>query len=403
MKLLFLRKRNVYWNFNPFLYGFLCLLLITFSVFSMTIVETPAKTVKQLQKQQQQVKQQHQGIVQEKNHLTNLEKEAQKRLGGLEKNLQVTNSNIADSEKRLQQAQKRLQQLQTELAIAYNSYKERQNSTVARLRFLQRSPIEQGWSVLLQSHDINDFLSRRRQLKLVYDADQKILNKLTVEASKIKKQSTSVESKKNEIALIRQQLLTQKSDYETYSHVEEQLITRLNSDRNALEAAQTQLENDSRSLGKLIQQKIAEAKARELAKARSKRIWIRGSGIMAFPTNAPISSPYGYRTHPILGYRRLHTGMDFAASYGSNIRAADSGIVIYSGWYGGYGKAVIINHGNSITTLYGHNSKLYVSEGDRVKRGQPISAVGSTGLSTGPHLHFEVRKNGTPINPANYF
>ncbi len=94
--------------------------------------------------------------------------------------------------------------------------------------------------------------------------------------------------------------------------------------------------------------------------------------------------------------------MDFAAGYGSTIRAADSGTVLYSGWYGGYGKTVIINHGKGITTLYGHSSKLYVNAGESVKRGQAISAIGSTGLSTGPHLHFEVRKNGTPVNPANY-
>ncbi|MEM7555385.1 MAG: peptidoglycan DD-metalloendopeptidase family protein [Cyanobacteria bacterium P01_A01_bin.84] len=403
MKLLFLRERNVFRNLNPFLCGLLCFLLITFSVFSITIVSTPAQTIKQLRQQQQQVKQKSQNINQEKNHLTILEKEAQERLGGLEKNLKITNNNIEDSQKRLQQAQQRLEELQTQLAIAENYYKERQNSTVARLRFLQRSPIDKGWAVLLQSHDMNDFFSRRRQLKLVYNADQQILNKLTLQASKIKQQRTDVEFKKNEIALIRQQLLAQKTDYETHTQVQEKLIARLNSDRNALEAAQAQLEKDSLGLGRLIQQKVAEAKAREIAKARSKRIWIRGSGIMAFPTDARISSPYGYRTHPVLGYRRLHTGMDFAASYGTNIRAANSGTVIYSGWYGGYGKAVIINHGKGITTLYGHNSKLYVSEGDTVKRGQPISAVGSTGLSTGPHLHFEVRKNGTPVNPANYF
>ncbi|MEO0686911.1 MAG: M23 family metallopeptidase, partial [Cyanobacteria bacterium J06649_11] len=132
------------------------------------------------------------------------------------------------------------------------------------------------------------------------------------------------------------------------------------------------------------------------------RNFVRGSGIMAFPSDGYISSPYGWRSHPILGRGRLHTGIDFAANYGSTIRAADSGTVLYSGWYGGYGKTVIINHGKGISTLYGHSSKLYVKSGENVKRGQPIAAIGSTGFSTGPHLHFEVRKNGTPVNPAKY-
>jgi murein DD-endopeptidase MepM/ murein hydrolase activator NlpD len=106
--------------------------------------------------------------------------------------------------------------------------------------------------------------------------------------------------------------------------------------------------------------------------------------------------------HPILGYQRFHSGIDFGADYGTVINAADSGTVIFAGWYGGYGNAVIINHGGSITTLYGHTSELYVAEGQTVQRGQAIAAVGSTGLSTGPHLHFEVRQNGDPVDPAAY-
>jgi murein DD-endopeptidase MepM/ murein hydrolase activator NlpD len=91
-----------------------------------------------------------------------------------------------------------------------------------------------------------------------------------------------------------------------------------------------------------------------------------------------------------------------AASYGSTIRAADSGQVIFSGWYGGYGQAVIIDHGGGLSTLYAHASRLLVSEGQSVQQGQAIAAVGSTGLSTGPHLHFEVRRNGNPINPRDF-
>lgn len=200
---------------------------------------------------------------------------------------------------------------------------------------------------------------------------------------------------------MRQQLLAQKADYQTQADLQQELIGRLNSDRLALEAAQTQLEKDSQAITTLIQQKVAQAEARAKTNSRNSVI-IRGTGMFAYPTDAPTSSPFGWRVHPILGYRRFHSGQDFAASYGSTIRAADSGTVIFAGWYGGYGNAAIIDHGNGISTLYGHTSQLYVSEGQTVKRGQAIAAVGSTGLSTGPHLHFEVRKNGTPVDPMNY-
>jgi murein DD-endopeptidase MepM/ murein hydrolase activator NlpD len=120
------------------------------------------------------------------------------------------------------------------------------------------------------------------------------------------------------------------------------------------------------------------------------------------PANGRLSSRYGVRYHPILHRRKLHTGDDIAAGYGSSIKAAKGGRVLYSGWKKGYGNTVIIDHGGGVTTLYGHASKLDVKAGQPVKGGQTIANVGSTGYSTGPHLHFEVRKNGKPINPTPY-
>ncbi len=383
----------------------LCFLLVFHPLLSVNAASTVvANSIDSLKQQQQQIDRQRQNVKQERDRLTNLKQEAKKRLTGLENNLKVTNTNLKDSEFRLQQAINLLQSLQADLATAEIAFREQQQAAIARLRYLQRSPMRQGWAVLLQSQNFNDFLSRRQQLKLVYQADQKNLVKLTEQAQQIEQQKTQVEGTKNEIFLIRQQLLAQKADYQTQASLQENLIQRLNSDRTALDAAQKQLERESQEIATLIQRKIAEAQAREAAaKANSrKNIFVRGTGIFAYPSNGRLSSPFGWRIHPVLGYRRFHGGLDFAASYGSKIRAADTGTVIFSGWYGGYGKTVIINHGNGISTLYGHSSDLYVREGQTVKRGQAIAAVGSTGLSTGPHLHFEVRKNGTPVNPANY-
>lgn len=129
---------------------------------------------------------------------------------------------------------------------------------------------------------------------------------------------------------------------------------------------------------------------------------IIGTGQMGYPSIGEITSSFGYRIHPILGYKRFHAGIDFGADTGSPIYAADSGVVLFAGWYGGYGQSVIIDHGNSLTTLYAHASELYVSEGQSIQQGQVIAAIGSTGLSTGPHLHFEVRQNGEPVDPLNY-
>lgn len=358
--------------------------------------------INQMRSQQQQLQQQRQQIIQERDRLINLQTEAEKRLQGLNTNLQTTNSQIQDSEQRLKIATERLKTLQTQLQAAETAYISRQQATIARLRFLQRSPKSHGWAILLQSQNLNDFIRRRRYLKSVYESDQKILAELTTEANLLLNQKTAVEAAKNETELIRQQLLAQKADFQAQAQQQDQLIQRLNNDKIALSAAETKLAEDSATIGKMIAEKVAAMQARAAAAKALGKSFTSGTGIFAFPSNARISSGFGWRMHPILGYQRFHSGIDFADSYGSPIRAADSGVVIFAGWHGSYGRTVIISHGNDITTLYAHCSELHVYEGQNVQRGQIIANIGSTGLSTGPHLHFEVRRSGTPIDPAPY-
>jgi murein DD-endopeptidase MepM/ murein hydrolase activator NlpD len=116
-----------------------------------------------------------------------------------------------------------------------------------------------------------------------------------------------------------------------------------------------------------------------------------------------ITSLFGYRFHPILGYYKEHTGVDLQAVMGSKVKAAAEGVVKYAGYMGGYGYAVIIDHGYGYETLYAHNSRILVAIGQAVKKGQVISLSGSTGESTGPHLHYEVHINGQPVNPVSFF
>ncbi len=135
------------------------------------------------------------------------------------------------------------------------------------------------------------------------------------------------------------------------------------------------------------------------------RIFVPGTGAleqlfrMAWPVYGRISGRYGYRVHPVYRRRMMHTGLDIAAPHGTPIKSALAGRVKFSGWKGGYGRTVIVEHPNGYETLYGHCTKLLVSKGETVKRGETIAKVGSTGVSTGPHVHFEVRENGKRINP----
>ena len=125
-------------------------------------------------------------------------------------------------------------------------------------------------------------------------------------------------------------------------------------------------------------------------------------GAFIWPTIGRISSGFGYRIHPIFKYRHFHGGIDISVSYGSPIVAAASGKVVRAGWLDGFGKAVVLDHGNGVTTLYAHNSRLLVSVGDTVRVGQLVAKAGSTGQSTGPHLDFRVMLNEKPVNPMYY-
>jgi len=120
------------------------------------------------------------------------------------------------------------------------------------------------------------------------------------------------------------------------------------------------------------------------------------------PVDGPITSPYGDRVHPVTGAHKFHNGMDFGAPHGAPIRAASSGKVVHSGWISGYGNTVILDHGGGVETLYAHADSLNVAVGQSVAAGERIANVGTTGLSTGPHLHFVVYENGQHVNPADY-
>lgn len=377
----------------------LCLLVGLLILITPVTAQSPANSpyVDSLRRMQQQIDEQQSDLAEERDRLSNRESAAKGQLGGILYNLRSTNIAQKDYEFQIDLANRRIKELQVDLADAERTYRQKQAATIARLRFLQRQPLTGwGWDVLLDSENLSEFLARRRRVKLVYRADRQILGDLKVQAEQIHQQKAEIERQKNNVALLKQQLLAKKAEYEAQLETQKQLVARLNTDKEALESAQAQLEADSEAIGILIQRQMAAGKA------RLRDPVVLGSGRLLYPSDGAITSAFGWRRHPLLGSSRFHAGIDFGASYGSTIRAADSGTVIFSGWYGGYGYAVVIDHGGGIATLYGHSSELYVSEGQTVQRGEAIAAVGSTGLSTGPHLHFEVRENGKPVDPTRY-
>lgn len=345
-----------------------------------------------LQDYQQRLERQKSQVAEERDRLQNLEGAATHTLKGLQQGIRTTGKTLQVNQAQLQQETARLKRLEPKLSAAEQAYEQKRSATIARLQFLQRQSRDQGWAVLLQSQSLNEFLDRRYQLKRVHQADQQTLLSLKADAAALERQRNALEQTKTNIALLTQQLAAQKGQLEQLVVDQKSSIARLRSDRRAMELAESQLEQDSQALTTLIHQRLMAGE----------RVAFRGNGQMLLPVMGEITSPFGWRMHPVLGYERFHAGLDVGADYGTAIHAAERGTVIFAGWYGGYGNAVIIDHGGAITTLYAHASELYVVEGQTVQRGQAIAAVGSTGLSTGPHLHFEVRQDGEPTDPIAF-
>ena len=166
-------------------------------------------------------------------------------------------------------------------------------------------------------------------------------------------------------------------------------LASIQSDRDATLAEIDALEQQSDALAA----RIREAQQRSSAPAV---VAPSGSGVLGWPVSGPVTSGFGSR------WGRMHEGIDIAVGEGTPVRAAAAGLVIYSGWMGGYGNLVVVDHGNGLSTAYAHNSSLAVSVGQSVAAGETISYSGSTGHSTGPHVHFEVRVNGSAVDPLGY-
>lgn len=348
--------------------------------------------------------------------------------------IENTNSELSDIEKELNDLQISITENKKKLKTAEENLFNRNDTFEKRLRVMyKRGPV--GYiEVLLESTDVSDFLTRAEMIKKVIDHDVNLLDDMKAERDEIEATKKELEVQQINVAAVKRKVETKKSELVVANRAKEQLLGKLEEDRSEMEAAHDSLTAEADALTAIIaeKQRQAEERARKEQEARDQQARSKqakaksnsnvsssgSSGVSSeasysnsgevsskgmtwpAPGHNRISSPFGNRIHPIFGSKKMHTGIDIAAPMGATIVAATDGVVQHSGGLGGYGNAIIIDHGNGISTLYAHNSSLSVSVGQSVKRGQVIAKAGSTGYSTGPHLHFEVRKNGSYINPV---
>jgi len=263
-----------------------------------------------------------------------------------------------------------------------------------RMRDIYKNGQVNYLDVLFGATDFADFTTRAELLKRVVNLDINLVAQVKAERELVVQKRAELERDKAVITDLKAQATTKKALIESQKNERERVLESAVNERDTAEQAYKELMETSSQIEQMIRR--IQSSGNNAAGPAG------GSGALMWPTSGPITSPFGWRGHPIFGTERFHSGIDIGADYGDAVVAADSGVVVSSGWMGGYGKAIIIDHGNGISTLYGHNSELLVEEGARVSKGQIISRVGSTGYSTGPHLHFEVRENGSPVSPMSY-
>lgn len=331
---------------------------------------------------------------QELNESRAKEKSLGDQVNSLEQQINSKQSDIDELEASISEAQAKLETLEEELAAAEEKVNTQNENLNARLRNMYKNGSVGFIDVLMDSGSFSEFLNNLSLVEKVYTSDQDVLEEL-------QKAYDEIDAKKKEIETLQAELSESKATMEEQK-------SSLEADKASVEKKKSEIAADSAETQRELDKLEADAQAltssiRNSGSSSSSSKY--NGGIMAWPVPSchTVSSGYGGRIHPTTGKYKFHGGLDIPGSYGSAIVAANSGKVIWAGNRGdSYGNYVIIDHGGGVSTLYGHSSKVLVSTGQRVSRGQRIANVGSSGRSTGPHCHFEVRINGSRVNPNPY-
>ena len=320
---------------------------------------------------------------------------------------------LADYEQKqaaLDETLARISENETKLHNIEKTYNQKHEVLMVRVRDIYINGQVSYLDVLFGSKDFNDFFTRMDLLKRVIKKDYDLVQDILSQQAELKKVRNQLETDKNIQAELAKKAEEAKEIKLDKVAKQQALIDKMNTDKAVYDRQYDEMMAASEQVAKLIQQskyKPPPSPPQSSSSSSSSsgevyRATPSGSGGMIWPVSGPITSPFGWRTHPIFGNQRFHSGLDIGADYGVPIHAAKAGTVSHAGWIGGYGNTVMIEHGDGIVTLYGHNQSLNVSVGQQVSQGQVIAYCGSTGNSTGPHCHFEVRLNGEPVSPYNY-
>jgi len=319
----------------------------------------------------------------------------QNKIAAIEKEKDARQSEIDKMEADLEHIFEAIAQIDVTIADAERQYNEKLALLKERSLIMYQNANYSKTQMFIQSESLLDFLNRQSYYNAFLKSDMELLEEVSALKQELEnKKRLQVESKANietlkaEKEALLSNLESEAANPETLSASTKALIAEL-------EKQEEEMRVESDRIAALIQSSSSSSSSSNVS---------YGGGPLLWPAAASryISSYFGMRMHPIYHYMRMHNGIDIAAAGGTDILAAEAGTVIVSSYNSGYGNYIVVDHGGGISTLYAHASRRIAGVGDHVSRGQVIALVGTTGNSTGNHLHFEVRKNGNPVNPLNY-
>lgn len=362
------------------------------------IIQSPAVFAAGLEETKSQLNSVQKNIDKTKQQLNTVKSKRKNVIGQLntiEKNMNVAKTRISVISSNISNTQKNIVQTGKDIEKAKKDLEKQQGVMNKRLVNIYKNGKVSYLEVLIQAASFSDFLNRFDMIREVSKQDVGIFNSMKVKKQAIEKKKAQLESQKKQLEALKLEEKQKQQVYEQNARERSQVLHGLDMQKDDLEAAIDEMEEIAQGLNSTVRSLMKQNGISDTQTDYS-------GGAMLKPTNGRLSSPYGYRIHPILKTKKFHSGVDLAAPNGTPIKAANDGVVISSGWIKGYGNTIMVDHGGGIVTLYAHASALLCGVGDKVTRGQTIAKVGSTGYSTGPHLHFEVRVNGKTVNPTGY-
>ena len=333
----------------------------------------------------------------------------QAEVNALDSELDKLNTNIADVQAKLTAAQQRLNVLAAELKQVVGRLERRTDLFTNRAVAAYMAGPTGHLEGLLSATTFNEVVDRTSYYESALDADSRLVEDIDLlraeteikrdqvveEEEQIAAQKMKLEADRAAVAQIRQERDAVLDAQLSVIAEKESILGQVDSKKAHYERVVAALEADQSRIEAILQARLAASSSSSVGLPT-------GGGQLLWPTAGPMTSPYGYRTHPIFGDSRLHTGIDIGAPYGATVIAGDAGVVAYVGVMSGYGNVVVVDHGGGLATTYNHLSAFSVSSGQQVGRGVPVGNVGCSGYCTGPHLHFEVRVNGSPVDPMPY-